>query len=110
MSNKPDPRLTPERMQAESRLRVQRALVRIQRAQDELRGACEELSALCYGDPLYRATGKLAERVHDHWYKVQAFMAKGKYWLDRDHVEAILERDAEHRTVAARKPAPWDSR
>jgi hypothetical protein len=72
--------------------RVNRCLDQVQRAQDELDRACNELSALCHGAVLYKATQTLRERVHRHWYKVQAFRQRGKYVLDHTNVTAIEQK------------------
>lgn len=91
----PSPKLSPERMQLESRARISISLEHVQRAQDELSSACADLSALCGGSPLWNACHKLTDKVHAFWYRVDRFRAIGRYHLDDMNVDGILRRDAQ---------------
>lgn len=53
--------------------RVREALMHIQNAQDELNRACSQLSCLRFGQPQWRKTAKLADRVHAYWYVLREF-------------------------------------
>ena len=44
---------------------------RVQAAQNELERACQHLSTLRYGSDLYSACGKLRNRVHALWYRLE---------------------------------------
>lgn len=74
--------LTKEEVQAEAELCVRRALAHIQEAQGRLDLACAELSKLMGGIPVWRATGKVSDRVRQLWYQVERFRGRGRFKLD----------------------------
>lgn len=82
-------RPTDAQIRAAAEMRVRQAMQHIQNAQDELDRACRMLSALTWGDPTYRACGKLRERVHALWYRVQTFGRGRRYSLDSTNIEAL---------------------
>lgn len=94
MSNQKVPLATisPEQLRAIAQMRVLHALDRIQQAQSELLSACEQLSSLVGATTLHRATGKLYDRVHALWYRVDSFRNKGRYRLDDSNVRALLKK------------------
>lgn len=96
---------TPEQLQAEARRRVDRACALIERAQNDLATACGELSALNYGAPVWKATGKMHDRVKALWWRVHQFRNGGRYRLDSDNVagfERRLETEAHNAASIAR--------
>lgn len=80
--------------QAEAERRVREALDHIQNAQLELGRAAAALSSLQGGAGVWSATGKLYDRVHAHWYRVQTFQQRGRFSLDGIASKA-LERSGE---------------
>lgn len=87
---------TPEELQQlrlrhETRQRVQQALHQIEAAQTALGNACSTLSGLVGAIPQHRATSKLYDNVHAHWYKVRdALEGNPKITLDSLNAAAVL--------------------
>jgi len=84
--------LPPERLHAEATARIRKALDHVQNAQNELDWACAELSSLCGAIPVWRASSKLADRVHSFWYRLDGFRARGRYRLDDTNIAALTKR------------------
>jgi hypothetical protein len=82
---------------AEAARRVQEALDRIQRAQAELERAAAALSNLEGGVVVWRLLGKLHDRVHAAWYRVEEFRKGGRFELDGIGVDALAKRLAAER-------------
>jgi hypothetical protein len=81
-----------QQLQAEAELRVRRALDHIQTAQQHLGRAAAELSNLEGGAIVWRAAGKLYDRIHSFWYRVEAFRQGGRFRLDSIAAEALAKR------------------
>jgi hypothetical protein len=90
----------PEITPAEAERRVQKALAHIQEAQAQLGRAAAELSNLEHGVVVWRMAGKLYDRVHAFWYRVEAFRKKGRFALDSIALDALAKR------TAAQDPRP----
>lgn len=88
--------LTKEQLRAAAEARVRNALAHIQEAQNHLGAAREQLSALCGGIPVWKSAGKLYDRVHTFWYRVERFRQRGRFKLDDSNIKA-LERQAQER-------------
>jgi hypothetical protein len=102
---------TPEQLRAEARRRVDRACALIERAQNDLATACGELSALNHGAPVWRATGKMHDRVKGLWWRVHQFRMGGRYRLDDTNVagfEARLQTEARNAAAIAAQIAGAD--
>jgi hypothetical protein len=87
--------LDPAVVRAEAEPRVRRALDHIQRAQLELGRASAELASLEGGVVVWRLVGKLYDRVHSAWYRVEAFRKAGRFRLDGIANEALARRMAQ---------------
>jgi len=77
-------------LQAATRAKVAAAMAAIERAQQELGTAASLLSSLQYGHPAQRATSKLYDRVHAHWYRVQRLQHDRRVRLDPANTAAVL--------------------
>jgi hypothetical protein len=78
---------------AEAKRRVSLALRQIEDAQNALGHACSTLSSLDYACPMWKATSKLYDRVHAHWYKVRDRLeGNTKVKLDGTNAEAFLKK------------------
>lgn len=80
---------TSEEIRAGAVAKVRRAMRHIENAQNELNAACSELSAITYGHPTQLACGKLRDRVHAFWYRVQNFSYGKRYSLDEANIETL---------------------
>lgn len=98
------PQPTRVQIRAAATCKIQRAMQHIENAQNELHSACAELSAITHGAPMWRATGKLADKVHAFWYRVKDFSHTTKYRLDPTHVELLARVLAERGTPRAPSP------
>ena len=76
------PDLDPVVARGEAERRIRKALEHVQRAQAELGRACEELSNIAPEPAARRELGKLYDRVHAAWYRVEAFRKSGRFDLD----------------------------
>lgn len=95
-------RPTDAQVRAAAEARVRQAMRHIENAQNELRTACEMLSPITHGAALYTACGKLTDKVHAFWYRVQNFSYGRRYGLDSVNVEALAQRLAAHAAERAR--------
>ena len=92
--------LTPQQqatLDAEAHHRVRKALQQIEAAQGLLGDACATLSSLRHACPEWKATSKLYDRVHAHWYRVRdalEFRKARKVSLDPLASEHVLKRMA----------------
>jgi hypothetical protein len=90
---------TPEQLRAEAEARVRRALAHIQEAQNHLGHAQAELSGIERGVRAWRLVGRLYDRVHAAWYRVEAFRKAGRFTLDgisTDTFAGRLAKEARH--------------
>lgn len=96
--------LSPERIRAETDLRIRRALAKIQQAQYELNDACSELSAICGGIPVWKATARTSDAVRSLWYRVDALRTKARHQkqlrvrLDDTNIAGIIAREQHQQT------------
>lgn len=67
---------------AEALARIRRAMEHVEEAQRELGRAATELSSLLYCAPIGNQTMRLYDRVHAHWYKLQAKLKDKRVDLD----------------------------
>jgi hypothetical protein len=95
--------LDPATVRAEAERRVRKALDHVQNAQAELDRACAELSNLERGVVVWRLIGKLYDRVHAAWYRVEEFRKQGRFTLDGIALEALAKR------LEAQKPGAPDA-
>jgi hypothetical protein len=79
-------------VRAEAERRVRKALDHIQNAQAELGRACAELSNIERGVVVWRVVGKLYDRVHAAWYRVEEFRKQGRFTLDSIARESLAKR------------------
>jgi hypothetical protein len=84
--------LAPEVVRAEAERRVRAALEHIQLAQLELGRAQGELASIEGGVVVWRLIGRLYDRVHEAWYRVEAFRAGGRFSLDSISREALAKK------------------
>lgn len=89
--------LDPTLARLEAERRVLRALDHIQRAQAELGHAQAALASLEGGVAVWRLTGKLYDRVHAGWYRVEAFRKAGQFGLDGLSREAFARHVSDGR-------------
>lgn len=87
--------LDPAVVHAEAERRIRKALDHIQEAQAQLGRAAAELSNLEHGSAVWSAIGKLYDRVHAAWYRVEAFRKGGRWALDDIARAALAKRLAE---------------
>lgn len=81
-----------ERARARATLRIERAMQLIEEAQNKLASACAELSSISGGVAVWKATSKLHDQTHTHWYRIQTFLQRGQFRLDAFNTE-ILARE-----------------
>lgn len=82
-------KLSESQIKDATQLRISLAMHHIHKAQDELGRAQQALSALCWGAKEHATAGKLYDRVHDFWYRVQRLKYKPKVRLDQTNIEAL---------------------
>lgn len=96
--------LPPERLRAETDLRIRRALAKIQQAQYDLNDACSELSAICGGIPVWKATSRMSDAVRALWYRVDALRTKARHQskqrirIDDTNIAGIIAREQHQQT------------
>jgi hypothetical protein len=95
--------LDPAVVRTEAERRVRKALDHIQQAQLELGRASAELASLERGAVVWRLIGKLYDRVHAAWYRVEEFRKQGRFTLDGIALEALAKR------LEAQKPGAPDA-
>jgi hypothetical protein len=83
---------TPEQIRAAAEARVRHALAHIQEAQNHLHHAQAELSGIERGVTVWRLVGRLYDRVHAAWYRVEAFRKGGRFTLDGISTDALAGR------------------
>lgn len=77
----------------EAQRRVRQALQQIEAAQNQIGSACATLSSLRHAAPQWKATSKLYDTVHAHWYKVRdALEGNTKVELDPENTTLYLQR------------------
>lgn len=84
------PDLAPAVIQAEAQRKVRAALVSIEAAQRLLGKACEELSPIIGGAPAWGRVGKLYDKVHAEWHRVNALLDGRKLDLDESGRNALV--------------------
>lgn len=89
--------LDPAAVRAEAERRVRAALAHIEAAQRELGAASEELSAIIGGLRPWERVGKLYDRVHAEWHRINVWLQKGPRQLGLDE----CGRDALAKRIAA---------
>lgn len=97
--------LSPERLRAESRKRIDAACRKIEEAQNLLNDATADLSTLYGCVSVWKGARSMADKVRDLWYRVDKVRQSGRFKLDDFHVQCIVERDASSaKALAASAP------
>jgi hypothetical protein len=94
--------LDPAVVRAEAERRVRAALANVEAAQRELGRACEEMSAIIGGIPPWERLGKLYDRVHAEWHRLNLWFngARSKLDLDEAGRRALAKRLAAQKAGA----------
>lgn len=79
----------PCQLWQEAQRRIKRALDSIENAQGRLGDALADLSSLVGCNQLWTTGGKIYDRVHAFWYRVEAKRKAGKFELDGISAEAL---------------------
>jgi hypothetical protein len=86
------PDLDPAIVQAEAQRKVRAALDHIEAAQRLLGSACEELCPIIGAAPAWGRVGKLYDKVHAEWHRVNALLDRRKLDLDESGRAALAKR------------------
>jgi hypothetical protein len=88
--------LHPAVVRAEAERKVRAALDHLEAAQRELGRACEELSPIIGAVTPWGRAGKLYDRIHAEWHRLNIFLQKNRerLGLDESGLRALAERIA----------------
>jgi hypothetical protein len=90
---------TKQLRHALAQARVRRAMILVEDAQRRLGMAMSELSTLQYGAPAHGRVGKLYDRVHAEWYRLQNLFGDDRILLDREPTEEERTADLARRAA-----------
>ena len=81
----------PYDSKASAAAHVGRALRLVEQAQHLLEEACRELSPVVGGALQWAALGKLTDKTHAHWYRLDGWLSKNRGKLDLDEGTKLAE-------------------